>query len=71
MVELNVKILTLGDTEVGKTSIIKRIISNKFEDKMHSTIGIEYSCKTIKYGDDYLKIYYFGIQLVLKILKIL
>ena len=38
MVELNVKILTLGDTEVGKTSIIKRIISNKFEDKMHSTI---------------------------------
>ena len=57
MVELNVKILTLGDTEVGKTSIIKRIISNKFEDKIFSTVGIDYSCKTIKYGDNYLKIF--------------
>ena len=57
MVELNVKILTLGDTDVGKTSIIKRIISNKFTDKMQSTIAIDFSCKTIKFGQNYLKIF--------------
>jgi len=57
MVEYNVKILTLGDSDVGKTSIIKRIISNKFSEKMQSTIAIDYSCKTIKFGENYLKIF--------------
>jgi len=57
MVEYNVKILTLGDSDVGKTSIIKRIISNKFSEKMQSTIAIDYSCKTIKFGKNYLKIF--------------
>ena len=57
MVEFNIKILTLGDSDVGKSSIIKRIISNKFNDNIKSTIGIDFSCKTIKFGQNYLKIF--------------
>ena len=37
------KIITLGDTDVGKTSIIRRFIYNSFEDNMMSTTGINYS----------------------------
>ena len=32
------KIITLGDSGVGKTSIIKRFCENKFEDNIQSTI---------------------------------
>ena len=37
--ELSFKIITLGNSGVGKSSIIKRFISNKFEAKTISTIG--------------------------------
>ena len=41
--ERNIKIITLGDTCVGKTSIIKRIISKNFTDHQITTIGTEIS----------------------------
>ena len=37
--EIVFKIITLGDSGVGKSSIIKRYISGKFEEKTISTIG--------------------------------
>ena len=37
--DLSFKIITLGNSGVGKSSIIKRFISNKFEAKTISTIG--------------------------------
>ena len=37
--EIEFKIITLGDSGVGKTSIIKRFISGKFDMKTISTIG--------------------------------
>jgi small GTP-binding protein len=36
-----IKIITLGASAVGKTSIIKRIVQNKFDDEMQPTYGID------------------------------
>ena len=41
------KIITLGDSGVGKTSIIKRFCENKFDDNNQSTIGISFTNKEI------------------------
>ena len=41
------KIITLGDSGVGKTSILKRFVSNTFELSIISTIGFETSTKEI------------------------
>ena len=41
-------IITLGDSGVGKTSIIYRYVKNKFDDNNSSTLGINFSYKEIK-----------------------
>ena len=51
-----IKILTLGDTNVGKSSIVLRFVSDKFEDKMFSTIGIDFKSKFIKLGNQSIKV---------------
>jgi len=43
----NFNIITLGDSGVGKTSIIKRFCENKFDDNNQSTIGISFTNKEI------------------------
>ena len=44
-------IITLGDSGVGKTSIINRYITNKFEDNMTSSIGLNFSYKEIHFNN--------------------
>ena len=41
------KIITLGDSGVGKTSIIKRYVYNAFDYNLLNTIGISYSFKEV------------------------
>lgn len=41
------KICLLGSYGVGKTSLVRRFVHNKFEDKYLSTIGVNISKKTI------------------------
>ena len=41
------KIITIGDTNVGKTSIIRRFIYNVFEDESIGTIGVSFSFKEV------------------------
>ena len=45
------KIITLGNSGVGKTSIIERYINNIFNDNAISTVGLEFCVKKIKLKD--------------------
>jgi len=46
--ELKLKILLIGDTEVGKTSILLSYTENYCPDSHLATIGVEYKVKRIK-----------------------
>ena len=41
------KILLIGDSSVGKTSILLKYIDDKFSDNYMSTIGVEYKIKSL------------------------
>ena len=51
-----IKILTLGDTTVGKSSIVLRFSDNKFDDYKFPTIGIDFKTKYIKVRDASVKV---------------
>ena len=42
------KVITVGESEVGKTSIIRRYIHNIFDESILSTIGLNFSYKEVK-----------------------
>ena len=51
-----IKLLTLGDTEVGKTSIILRYSDDKFHQNKISTIGVDFKVKMVTKGNEKIKI---------------
>ncbi len=52
MDERKFKIVIIGDTGVGKTCIINRFITDKFEDQRNSTIGAAFYTKKIEYNEN-------------------
>ncbi|MEM7332506.1 MAG: Rab family GTPase [Chloroflexota bacterium] len=46
--EIRQKICILGDFSVGKTSLVKRFVENRFDDKYLSTIGAKISRKKVE-----------------------
>ena len=46
-IEISFRIITIGNSGVGKTSIFARFLYDIFEQNLLSTIGINYSCKNI------------------------
>ena len=60
MEEFRFNILLLGDSNVGKTSLIKRFIKNEFDSNDSSTVGLEFENKKVKINDKIiqLNIYY-------------
>ena len=50
--EMMKKMLVLGDGAVGKTSLIRRYVYDRFEDKYIATIGTKTSAKTLKIPTD-------------------
>ena len=46
--KISFKIILLGDSSVGKTSLLLRFCDGKFDDDSISTIGIDRKCKYIK-----------------------
>ena len=50
------KILTIGDGGVGKTSILRRYVENKFLKHHLSTIGIDFLSKTLEIKDKEIKL---------------
>ena len=47
MADIYLKILLIGDTSVGKTSILCKYIDDEFSDTYLSTIGIEFKIKSL------------------------
>lgn len=58
MATISKKVCLLGDFSVGKTSLVRRFIYDRFDDKYISTIGVKVSRKTIiiPYGNDVLEV---------------
>jgi small GTP-binding protein len=55
------KILVVGDTKTGKTSIIERIVHNRFSSEYKRTYQVEFVNKVVKIGDNNLKLEFFDI----------
>lgn len=52
-----IKLLTIGDSMVGKSCIVKRFCEGKFYDRFKPTIGIDYGTRKFEYNDKkYIKI---------------
>lgn len=47
MVKISKKVCLLGDFAVGKTSLVRRFVYDRFDDKYISTIGVKVSRKTV------------------------
>ena len=53
--EIILKIIILGSTEVGKTSILNRYFNNEFTPNLLSTIGIDFKSKFFKFDEEKVK----------------
>ena len=56
--DIVLKIIILGSTQVGKTSIINRYFNNSFQENMLSTIGIDFKTKYFKFNEQKVKFNY-------------
>lgn len=45
--KVKIKIVLIGEADVGKTSLMSQFISNTFEDRVQPTIGCDIQCKTM------------------------
>jgi len=51
-----VKVVFIGDSGVGKSNFITRLVNNEFNRESKTTIGVEFSVKNIKIGNDDIKV---------------
>lgn len=56
MEKINKKIILVGSYGVGKTSLVKRFVSNTFSDKYITTIGVKIEKKEIYFEDKTVKL---------------
>ena len=56
MVELNIKLLIVGDSNVGKTSLLLQYTDNNYPLQHAATVGVEYKIKNIQYNDYKVKL---------------
>lgn len=50
------KIILIGDSNTGKTSLINRYVTNLFSDKYICTIGVDFMMKSIIYDNQVIKL---------------
>lgn len=50
------KVLIIGDSSVGKSSILLRYVENMFTELFLSTIGVDFKIKMLKYNDKDIKL---------------
>ena len=53
---ITLKILTIGESGVGKTCVLRRFVENKFMKNHLATIGIDFKTKTVQYGGSSIKL---------------
>lgn len=51
-----IRLLIIGDTSVGKTSLILRFHNDNFLTDQKTTIGVDYKAKEVTIGDDQVKL---------------
>ena len=51
-----IKILVIGNSYSGKTSIVNRFVSNKFDSNYKATIACDFSMKILKIEDNEIRI---------------
>ena len=50
------KVILIGDSGVGKSSILSRYSRNEFSIGMKTTIGVEFATSLINHDDKHLKV---------------
>ena len=55
VLEFYVKLLLVGDSGVGKTSILNRYTNNTFSNSVQSTIGVDFSFNSISVDSQTIK----------------
>lgn len=50
------KIVLIGESNTGKTSMLVRFIENHFNDKHLCTIGVDFKIKTLRVDDKIIKL---------------
>ncbi|KAF8057886.1 DNAJC27 [Scenedesmus sp. PABB004] len=53
---LRLKVLSMGDTGVGKSCLIKRYCEEKFVSRYIPTIGVDYGVKPVPFGDHEVRV---------------
>jgi small GTP-binding protein len=56
-----IKILVVGDSEVGKSSLITRYNSNFFDLNVNSTIGVDFTIKNIEKNNSKYRIQFWDV----------
>jgi len=56
MNELNLKFIFLGDSSVGKTSIVEKYTKKKFSDSLQSTVGIDFKLSIMTFKGHKIRI---------------
>ena len=48
--DTEIKLMFVGETDTGKTSIFNRLVENKFTEKISASIGVDFKDIPFKYG---------------------
>ena len=54
--DYKIKIIVVGDSGVGKTNLINRFATDKFDTNSKATIGVEFVYKTLKINKEVIKV---------------
>ena len=50
------KYVVIGEAGVGKTSLVRQYVYNDYGDNYNTTIGVDFSCKSIMIQDERIRI---------------
>ena len=51
-----IKLLVIGNSNAGKTQLINRFVSNKFDDEYRATIACDFAIKILEIDDNEIRL---------------